>query len=113
MIFGRYGDPMNPLLYIFFNLAIILLRLNNPLIITICMQFLAMVIIYPLVILYPRALECANPSFKGKIAALLTAFRLIFIAGGLQFIGYVYQGSFASIRYFMCGANNYNVYVLS
>ena len=75
---------------------LITLKINNPLMITLCMQFLAVGIIFPVNILYPLSLE-AVPHAKGKISALLTSSRLILTAVCLQIVGYIYNGTFIPI----------------
>jgi DHA1 family bicyclomycin/chloramphenicol resistance-like MFS transporter len=87
--------------FIVFTLILIAFRVTNPVIITICMQFLALGIIYPVNILYPLSLESIAYA-KGKIAAVIAASRLILIAFSIQTVSYTYQGTFAPIGITMC-----------
>ena len=87
--------------FIILILILIVLKVNDPVIITICIQFLALGIIYPVNILYPLSLESA-PSAKAKIAAIIVASRLILVACSVQSVSYIYSGTFTSIGIAMC-----------
>ena len=57
-------------------------------------------LVLPINILYPLALESYEGA-KGRIAAAIQSTRLLFTAIGLQFVGYIYEGTFRPIAFVM------------
>jgi DHA1 family bicyclomycin/chloramphenicol resistance-like MFS transporter len=83
------------------SLILILFKINDPLLITLTMLLQSIGIIFPINILFPLSLETIAEA-KGKIAALITAARLILTAVCLQTCGYIYNGTFVPIGMMMC-----------
>jgi MFS transporter, DHA1 family, multidrug resistance protein len=88
-------------MFIFLTFVLVALKINDPLIITLCMMLASLGVIFPINILYPLALE-AVPHAKGRIAAVFVAGRLMMTAFGIQIVSYFYQGTFAPIGIAMC-----------
>jgi DHA1 family bicyclomycin/chloramphenicol resistance-like MFS transporter len=74
----------------------LILKVHNPLIITLLMHILALAEIAPSNILYPLMFEVI-PEAKAKTSAILIAIRMIIIAFGVQFAGYFYDGTFMAL----------------
>ena len=68
----------------------------------------------PINILYPISLEVIEGA-KGRIAAAIQSSRLLLTAFGLQFVGYLYAGSFQPLGLTMVvtfSIGLYGVYIL-
>lgn len=83
-------------LYLFAVVAMVILKIHNPLAITLVTLLLTAGVIYPINILWPLMLE-AIPDAKARITAIFTAARLILTALGLQIVGFIYNGTYAPI----------------
>ena len=84
------------LLGLFALMALTVAAVKEPLVITGVMLLCTAGNIYPVNLLYPRALE-AVPHAKAKLAAAVNAMRLIASAIGVQLVGYFYNGTFTPI----------------
>ncbi len=73
---------------------------DHPMIITALMVVHTLGLVFPVNILYPISLSIF-PEDKGKAAALVSAGRLIIIAIVLEFLGYIYSGTFYSLGIFI------------
>ncbi|WP_425362841.1 multidrug effflux MFS transporter [Candidatus Tisiphia endosymbiont of Hybos culiciformis] len=82
-------------------IVLVMLETNDPLIITIVVQLVAIGSIFPCNILWILALE-SLPNAKGRITAILVSGRLIITAMCLQLVSYFYQGTFTSLAIVMC-----------
>ncbi|CDZ78384.1 Sulfonamide resistance protein [Legionella massiliensis] len=73
-----------------------LLRLANPLLITMSIILFSIGLAFTFNILYPYSLEVLEDA-KGRIAALLQSSRLLMTAFLLEIVSYYYQGQFLTI----------------
>lgn len=80
----------------FFMLAISLMKINQPLIITCVMTIFAGAVVFPFNILYPVALDIVENA-KARTAALLNSGRLLFTAIGLEIVSYFYIDDFLPV----------------
>ncbi|WP_375318695.1 multidrug effflux MFS transporter [Candidatus Tisiphia endosymbiont of Oplodontha viridula] len=87
--------------FIIVAIVMIILKINDPLIITIVVQLVAVGMIFPCNILWPLALD-SMPNAKGRITAILVSGRLIITALCLQLVCYFYHGNFTSLAIVMC-----------
>ncbi len=76
-------------------LAIGLLKINNPLIVTAAVLVFSAGAVFPVNILYPISMELL-PNTKSRTAALIQAMRLVITALMLELVSYFYSGNFAS-----------------
>ena len=94
--FGKYLCGIGAILF----LLIGLLRLSNPVVITMSMILFSIGLAFVFNILYPYSLLALENS-KGKIAALLQSSRLFMTACMLQVASYYYQGQFLPVGLLM------------
>lgn len=87
--------------FILATVILMIVKIQDPVIIIIVMQFLAVGTILTVNILWPLSLE-AMPEAKGRIAAVIVSSRLILTAVCLQLVSYVYQDTFVPIGIAMC-----------
>jgi DHA1 family bicyclomycin/chloramphenicol resistance-like MFS transporter len=73
---------------------------DHPMIITVLMVGYTLGMVFPVNILYPVSLSIF-PEDKGKAAALVAVGRLIIMAIALEFLGYIYNGTFYSLGIFI------------
>jgi DHA1 family bicyclomycin/chloramphenicol resistance-like MFS transporter len=91
-----------------------ILQFNYPLLITGILVIWSMGVVLPINILYPMSLEVIEGA-KGRIAATIQSSRLLLTAMGLQFVGYLYVGSFKPLGLTMVitfGLSLYGLYIL-
>lgn len=72
---------------------IAVLNINHPILITGILMLWSTGVVLPINILYPISLDVIEGA-KGRIAAAIQSSRLLLTAFGLQFVGYLYAGSF-------------------
>ncbi len=87
--------------FIIAAIVLVLCKINDPLIITMVTQLVAIGTIFPCNILWPLALE-SIPNAKARITAIFVSGRLIITALCLQLASYFYQGTFKSLAVIMC-----------
>jgi DHA1 family bicyclomycin/chloramphenicol resistance-like MFS transporter len=76
--------------------VLILLKINNPMVITLVMMLESIGLIMPINILWPLMLDCI-PGAKGRLAAVVVASRLIVTALSIQMASFFYDGTFRSL----------------
>lgn len=77
-------------------LCVVILSIRNPIIITACMVIASFGVSIPINMLYPHSLEVIDDS-KGKIAAFISAARLLLSSAGLWIVSLLYNGTFLQI----------------
>jgi DHA1 family bicyclomycin/chloramphenicol resistance-like MFS transporter len=88
-----YGGFLVLCLFMIGLLGAIVFDVRSAFWITVMMQTLSIGVIYPVLVLYPSCLE-SFPEAKGRVAGLLTAIRLLAMAGILQVVSAYHDGSF-------------------
>jgi DHA1 family bicyclomycin/chloramphenicol resistance-like MFS transporter len=83
-------------------LAVGLLKINNPIVVTAAVLLFSFGAVFPVNILYPISLE-EIPNSKSKAAALIQAMRLVITAGILECVSYYYRDNFMSLAIGMFG----------
>lgn len=75
--------------------ALLIFKVNNPIIVTLVGMVQAVGIIFPINLLWPLALQI-HPEAKGRATAILGGMRLMTSALGVQLASYFYDGTFLS-----------------
>ncbi len=88
-------------IFIVAALSLMIFKVENPLLIIIPMQFLAVGTILSVNILWPLSLQ-ALPDAKGRISAVSVSSRLILTAISLQIVSFFYDGTFLAMGIAMC-----------
>ena len=86
-------------LLIMFTIAtfiLMVLKINNPIIITLVLQLEAIGVVFPINILWPISIN-AVPGGKARVTAVLTTSRLILTSIGLQLVSFIYKEVFFHI----------------
>lgn len=99
---------------IFITILMAMLNINDPLLITGVLVFWSTGLVMPINILYPVSLEVIEGA-KGRIAAAIQSSRLLVTAIGLQFVSYLYKGTFQPLALTMVitfSFGLYGVYIL-
>lgn len=73
---------------------------DKPLYISIGVCLFSIVLVFPLNIAYPKALDM-HPEYKGRAGALINVGILVFTAIGLQLVSFFYGGKFFFLALFM------------
>lgn len=86
------------LLFIFIptTIALIILKVHNPLIITVVCTIQAAGVIFPINIIWPFSLE-AVPNAKGRMSAILVGSRMLVTAFAIQLVSALYNNTFTPI----------------
>jgi len=95
-------------------ILIAILNINDPVLITGILMILSAGVVMPINILYPVSLEVIEGA-KGRIAASIQSSRLLLTAFGLQFVGYLYKGTFQPLAFTMVitfSLGLYGLYIL-
>lgn len=91
----RFGMTMCALTSVMV-IAIAVLGVHSPILITGAMLFLAIGVVFPMNILFPVSLEVIEDT-KSRTSALVTSIRLILTAITLEVVSFFYQGKFLPI----------------
>lgn len=73
---------------------------DTPWIITLVMSLYVLPFVFPINILYPKSLDVL-PDSKGRAAAMINFGRLALSAIGVEFVSYVYTGTFVPIALYV------------
>jgi DHA1 family bicyclomycin/chloramphenicol resistance-like MFS transporter len=96
---------------IFVTTLMAMLNINDPILITGILMFWSTGLVMPINILYPVSLEVIAGA-KGRIAAAIQSSRLLLTAFGLQFVGYLYKGTFQPLAFTMVITFSFGLYGL-
>ena len=77
-------------------LVLAVLKVQNPIIITITFSIISAGVMLPINILYPLGL-CTIEGAKGRIASFMHSTRLMMTAFSVQLVAYIYHGAFLEI----------------
>ena len=88
-------------LFFLLMVALIVFRVNDPLLITCALVLLSIGVLAPMNILWPMLLE-AVPGARARLSALSVATRLIMMAVGVQIASFFYNGTFFHLGILMC-----------